>query len=35
MYIYIYIYIYNIQRTDKENTIYLLLGVSCYQASAK
>ena len=24
-----------IQRTDKENTIYLVLRVSCYQSSAK
>ena len=24
-----------IQRTDEENTIYLLLRVSCYQSSAK
>ena len=32
--IYIYIYIY-IQRTDKENTIHLVFGVSCYQSPAK
>ena len=24
-----------IQRTDEENTIYLVLRVSCYQSSAK
>ena len=34
IYIYIYIYIY-IQKTDEENTIYLVLRVSCYQSSAK
>ena len=31
MYICIYIY----QRTDKENTTYLVLRVSCYQNLAK
>ena len=34
IYIYIYINIY-IHRTDEENTIYLVLRVSCYQFSAK
>ena len=34
IYIYIYVYIY-IQRTDEENTIYLVLRVSYYQSSAK
>ena len=33
--IYIYIYYIYSQRTDKENTIYLELRVSCYQFSAK
>ena len=32
--LYIYMYIYN-QRTDEENTIFLVLRVSCYQSSAK
>ena len=34
LWIYIYIYIY-VQRTDEENTIYLVLRVLCYQSSAK
>ena len=32
--LWIYIYIY-VQRTDEENTIYLVLRVLCYQSSAK
>ena len=34
VYIYIYIYTY-IQKIDQENTIYLVLRVSCCQSSAK
>ena len=32
---YIGIYVIYIQRTNEENTIYLVLRVSCYQSSAK
>ena len=38
IYIYIYmlyVYVYMFQRTDEENSIYLVLRVSCYQSSAK